>query len=258
MLKKILLTLWFWLVVIIATAITGVLSLLVLTTQILYMIFFPPHKLFDLHDIITIIIENVMAGMIYECMVGPGFWKVSAYTAGDIEMKDLQKGRYILAPNHTSIIDTLLIAMFSNRKTYTFNMKWAWVPGFGQLCLLAGYVGISSGNKSTVVKRISEKVKKGYSVMIYPEGTRSKNPDALQPLKTGAFRIAQNTQTPVLPITIKGTAAAVDRYGLVDTGVIKIAFGEPFDVEKDEGGIQRAIEKYKKIMEKNMNELQND
>jgi 1-acyl-sn-glycerol-3-phosphate acyltransferase len=255
MLKKILLTLWFWLVVIIATAITGILSLLVITSQVLYMIFFPPHKLFDLHDIITMIIENVMAGIIYECMVGPGFWKVIAYTTGDIEMKDLQKGRYILAPNHISIIDTLLIAMFSNRKTYTFNMKWAWVPLFGQLCLLAGYVGISSGNKSTVVEKISQKVEKGYSVMIYPEGTRSKNSDLLQPLKTGAFRIAQNTKTPVLPITFNGTVAAVDRYGLVNTSVIKIAFGEPINVDSDEGGIQRAMEKYKKTMERNMNEL---
>jgi 1-acyl-sn-glycerol-3-phosphate acyltransferase len=75
-------------------------------------------------------------------MSWPGFWTLNIYKDKNIPNTDLSKGPFILAPNHTSIIDTLYIAILNYKKTYSYNLKWSWVPLFGQLCLLADYIGI--------------------------------------------------------------------------------------------------------------------
>ena len=59
-----------------------------------------------------------------------------------------------------------------------------------------------------------EAIKQGNSLMLFPEGTRSRDGN-LQPFKTGAFRLAQKTQVPILPIAIKGTFHAIRKGSLI-------------------------------------------
>jgi 1-acyl-sn-glycerol-3-phosphate acyltransferase len=70
--------------------------------------------------------------------------------------------------------------------------------------------------------------------MIYPEGTRTRNPYVIaNTIKTGAFRISQESKIPVLPIIFNNTFKAVDRYGIVDIANIDIIIATPLEIKED-------------------------
>ena len=64
------------------------------------------------------------------------------------------------------------------------------------------------------MEKSREALRNGNSMMIFPEGTRSKD-GHLQPFKSGAFHLALDTHSPILPIAIKGTSKAIKKGGLL-------------------------------------------
>jgi 1-acyl-sn-glycerol-3-phosphate acyltransferase len=152
------------------------------------------------------------------------------------------RGPFLLAANHNSIVDTLFMAMLPHKKSYTFNAKWSWVPIFGPLCVEAGYVSIDTSNpaqKAQVVSNIIAKMKAGYSMMIYPQGSRSITPEKFltkADLKHGTFTIAKEGNFKVLPICIQGTDQAMRRGGWCDVATINIIVCKPFEVQELEQG----------------------
>jgi 1-acyl-sn-glycerol-3-phosphate acyltransferase len=79
------------------------------------------------------------------------------------------------------------------------------------------YIALDRVKGSSMRKMISDAartIKAGNSVMIFPEGTRSKD-GTIQHFKTGAFHIALSNQTPILPIAIKGTSKAIRKGGFI-------------------------------------------
>lgn len=76
-----------------------------------------------------------------------------------------------------------------------------------------GYIPIERDSPKKAYRSMllaAERVKKGVSVLIFPEGTRS--PDGkLQPFKKGLFLIALKSQASILPITIRGTASILPK-----------------------------------------------
>jgi 1-acyl-sn-glycerol-3-phosphate acyltransferase len=216
-LRKTLVTIWFWL----GVAIGALLAFLATILE--------PYRIFD-HDFITYNIETYMAGTIHYWMTVPGIWRVNIYQTWKVttNFRDLRidEQPVIIAPNHASLIDTLFVALLPLRKTYSYNAKWSWVPVFGWLCILANYVSIDKTDPvklKRVVPRLVEMVRQKYSIMIYPEGSRSKCHGQLMPvLKSGAFRIALESKRQILPVVLKNTAVAVSRYGVVDIAVIEI------------------------------------
>ncbi len=77
------------------------------------------------------------------------------------------------------------------------------------------------------IKKATELIEKGISVLIYPEGTRSKDGNML-PFKEGSFKIAKKTGCAVIPVAMTGTAAIFDDHKpWVKAGPVTITFGEP-------------------------------
>ena len=228
-LRRLFVTIWFWSGAIIATVALGICMVLSGTFT---------------HDNITANIETIMADIIFLWMTVPGFWKLEVSKMSSVKDEDVKqsKGPFLLAANHNSIIDTLFMAKLPYRKTYTFNLKWSWVPIFGQLCVYAGYIGIdtsSSEQKAKVVPKIIDKMKEGYSIMIYPQGTRSLTPeDNLYPshLKHGTFSIAKEGKFKIMPFAIKGSNKALMRGGWADIATIELIQCAPFEVEEVEQG----------------------
>lgn len=237
--RRLLVTLWFWLGIALGTAVTSIL---------VFALFIVRHDMVT-HDLITMLIEDVMAQIIFMWMTVPRLWKVETYHYGcGEEDYHVSKGPFILASNHNSFVDTLFIAILNYRKTYTYNYKYRFAPLFGQLCMLAGYIGIRQGHSAT--PEIEKRVRAGYSIMIYPEGTRNKNPKAgvvAETLRSGAFHVASKTGCSILPIKMVGTEKIVRPFWIADTGTIKVILCAPykvaaeFDLAEEKGRFARII-----------------
>ena len=80
-----------------------------------------------------------------------------------------------------------------------------------------GYISIERSrgrSKLQMMDKAADSIRAGNSVILFPEGTRS--PDGkLQPYKTGAFRLALETRSPILPVVLKGTHHAIKKGGLL-------------------------------------------
>ena len=237
--RKLLCTIWFWTGTVIATLLAAAAVLCTVPCREL--------NQRQTHDRITFHIEYIMARFIYYWMTLPRIWSYKIVYEAEETKEAINKnpGAYVLASNHSSIIDTLFMAMLPFNKTYTYNSKWSKVPVFGKMCVEAGYVGIepASKNRGKIVDKVVKRIQSGYSVMVYPEGTRSRNPTKLMDkIKTGAFRMAQGAQRPVLPLAFLGMYRGMSRYGIVDTAKmccvvctpIFVPSNKPLPKDKDE------------------------
>ena len=156
-------------------------------------------------------------------------------------------GGLILAPNHLSYADWPAIALFSDGyarrypvfmiKSGIFEVKvvgWL-LYKFGQLPVYRG-----RGDAGLVLKQAERALRKGDSVIVYPEGTATRDPD-LWPMvgKTGAARLALTTGAPVIPIAHWG-AQEILPYGskkprLFPRKTVRMAAGPPVDLSAYEG-----------------------
>lgn len=101
------------------------------------------------------------------------------------------------------------------------------------------YIKLKRGDKESIKKMFEtceELIKKGNSIFLFPEGTRS--PDgSLQKFKPGAFVLAKKMKVPILPVVINGTRRALPKYSLKFHGVhefsIRVLDEIPYEVFKD-------------------------
>ncbi|BCG49110.1 Acyl-CoA:1-acyl-sn-glycerol-3-phosphate acyltransferase [Citrifermentans bremense] len=108
------------------------------------------------------------------------------------------------------------------------------VPVFGAAMRRAGYIPLdrSDGRKALKsMKQAAERIASGTSVVIFPEGTRTKD-GKLLPFKRGAFLLAAKAGVPIVPFTINGSWAINPRNRLeLWPGTISVSFGAPIAVK---------------------------
>jgi 1-acyl-sn-glycerol-3-phosphate acyltransferase len=82
---------------------------------------------------------------------------------------------------------------------------------------MADYIVVDRGNevsKEEMLEKSSDCLKKGISIMIFPEGTRSLN-NEIGFFKRGAFQLALQAKVPILPVLIDGTGGILPKHGLI-------------------------------------------
>lgn len=108
----------------------------------------------------------------------------------------------IIIANHTSFLDTLSMGFIPTSIIFVVN-DWVYnSPIFGKAVQLAGYVPASDGMENGESKLI-EYVKQGYSLVIFPEGTRSAN-KVIGRFHKGAFYLAKHYNIDVVPVFLHG------------------------------------------------------
>lgn len=118
------------------------------------------------------------------------------------------EGAQIFASNHVSQFDIVVLTAISPVKTgWVAKKELFMIPFLGWLMKANGHIAIdrSSGRKAlNSLKEAALKVRNGQNIVIFPEGTRSRD-GKLQPFKKGVFHLCTRTGVPIIPIYILGT-----------------------------------------------------
>ncbi len=140
----------------------------------------------------------------------------------------------IYTPNHAGMFDipavflnAPVMPMFIAKKElsmFPFLKQWMWVLD----CVFVDRKN-KDGARSSLHNAI-EMVKNGRSLVIFPEGTRSKN-GKLGKFKGGAMKIAMETGAKVVPVLIEGSRQRLEETGNVTPGTVYVTFLDPIETK---------------------------
>jgi 1-acyl-sn-glycerol-3-phosphate acyltransferase len=127
---------------------------------------------------------------------------------------------YVMVANHLSLLDILVIFRLFSHFKWVSKIENFRVPFIGWNMSLNRYIKLKRGDRDSVIEMMNaceETLGEGNSIMMFPEGTRSKTGE-MRAFKPGAFELALKTRRPILPIAIQGTADALPKRGFVLQG----------------------------------------
>jgi 1-acyl-sn-glycerol-3-phosphate acyltransferase len=131
--------------------------------------------------------------------------------------KALSETTYVIISNHQSVLDILLIECLRYKFKWISKIENINVPVLGWYLRMAGYITVNRGNEESKTEMLTKSymcLKRGISVMIFPEGTRSTDKE-IGFFKRGAFQLAIQADVPILPILIDGTADILPKHGMI-------------------------------------------
>ena len=141
----------------------------------------------------------------------------------------VESGPLILAVNHTSYFDPPLAGICSRRGVYYLARKTLlqW-PFFGPLFPAMNVIPVErDGNDMSALREVIKKIKDGNGVVLFPEGTRSKDGN-IQPARAGIGFVIAKTGAPVLPMRIFGAYDAFPKNSKrLHFTQITVVIGEP-------------------------------
>ena len=147
-------------------------------------------------------------------MFAPGMRR----TVVGVENIDPSKA-YVMVLNHQSMVDIISI--------YNLPLVFKWVskkevyriPLVGRLLWMHGDIVINRASAKEAMQLVHTKgmewLKKGATVSIFPEGTRSKDGE-IHNFKAGAFILAKDAGVPILPVVLDGTSTLVRKGWMIN------------------------------------------
>ncbi|WP_375384074.1 lysophospholipid acyltransferase family protein [uncultured Microbacterium sp.] len=155
-----------------------------------------------------------------------------------------RNGAYILAPNHYTEIDPLVVAVavwrLGRPPRFMAKESLFTVPVVGWALRATGMVPVARSSSSVSARKTivasAALVEHGRGVIVYPEGTLTRDPD-MWPMrgKTGAVRLALEAGIPLIPMAQWGAQELMARYGKKISlwpprKLVTVAVGEPVDL----------------------------
>lgn len=129
----------------------------------------------------------------------------------------------ILIANHTSILDTPTVGLLHPKQIFMMNDRQFRSPFFGRAMRMVG-APPASENHPESLEKIRKKVAQGYSIIIFPEGTRSMT-TTIQRFHKGAFYLAEQLQLDILPLLVHGNVHALPKNdNMLKPGPITLKF----------------------------------
>jgi len=193
-------------------------------------------------SVATIVKTMVLRRPAASVQVYATWWARSICAASGVSVQvegteTLQTGHpYIFAANHQSQFDIFALQGFLGIDFRWLAKKELFrVPIWGAAMRRAGYIPIDRSHGRQAIKSLekaAQKIAKGTSVIIFPEGTRSKD-GKLQKFKSGAMLLAIKSGVPLVPVAITGTYDILPKgHLLVHSGQVRIKVGQPIDTTK--------------------------
>lgn len=146
-----------------------------------------------------------------------------ALRAGNVDLQVFGKENIpaqdgmILYANHQGLFDVLALAADWDRPlAAVLKKELAEVPLLKQIrqCTYSFAMDREDVRQSlTVIKNVTEEVKKGRNFLIFPEGTRSRNGNVMGEFHGGSFRAALKAQCPIVPMCYIDSFKVLDQKG---------------------------------------------
>lgn len=177
--------------------------------------------------------DNVyVAGKLY-CIMG----QLAGITL-DIRVPDSVRtgGPFVFLANHQNSLDLITVCGASQKGMVTVGKKsLVWIPVFGWIYWLTGNILIDRKNKGSAHDTLAYTARKmqerRLSIFMFPEGTRSYG-RGLLPFKTGAFRIAKESDEPIVLVSTTELQNKV-KLNRWNNGVLIIEVSEPQPLPED-------------------------
>ncbi|WP_129715091.1 1-acyl-sn-glycerol-3-phosphate acyltransferase [Pedobacter sp. SYP-B3415] len=139
---------------------------------------------------------------------------------------------HIYVGNHSSYLDAVAIVRCLPQEFSPLGkIEMTRIPVFGWMYrhMVVTIDRSSKESRECSVLRLQERLRQGESVLIFPEGTMNRGPDILLPFYDGAFRLAIETATPVLPFAILNSRKLLPRSDvlMLRPGLVSVIIGEP-------------------------------
>ncbi len=140
------------------------------------------------------------------------------------DLEQIPEGPFVLVCNHLSRFDPMVTTVLMKGRKIAFvskkeNMR---IPIVGNITHQIGYLALDRENPLRAMRTIHKAARyvseKGYTMGIYPEGTRSKNGE-LGEFKTGAFVMAKKAGVPIAVCAIDGTDCYQKRFSFRSTEI---------------------------------------
>jgi len=154
----------------------------------------------------------------------------------EADLSALDPGQpYVFMPNHQSHFDILVLFAILKSWNVRFVAKEELfkIPLFGPAMRRTGHVAILRENSRKAMRAIDEAAdasRRGLSMLIFPEGTRSRDCSTLGEFKIGGMIMALKCERPVAPLIITGTMDVLSRGNrLPSPGTVRVQALAPFD-----------------------------
>jgi 1-acyl-sn-glycerol-3-phosphate acyltransferase len=206
-------TVYFWLVIIIATLVMGPLLAVML--------------LFDRGKWSYLFMSQSWARLLVF---------MSRVRVEAVGLDNIPAGPAVFLCNHQSYFDAISLGAFLPVPVrFVAKRVLTLIPVFGQLLWATGHVIIDRGNPRqafSALDKAAQKIKDGTSIFVFPEGTRSKD-HKLGPFKKGGFVLAIKAGAPVIPISITGTQSMMPKGSFMfrRPRLVRLAIGKPIETK---------------------------
>lgn len=140
-----------------------------------------------------------------------------------------QKGGVCVVSNHVGLFDIALALAFIGRPFgFIAKKELLYAPFINIWIWLLGGLFIDRKNPKKAVLTIEEgvkRIKNGGSMIIFPEGTRSRD-GGLQPFRSGSFKLATQAEAIIIPMTVSGSYEMFEKKHIMQKIPIDVIFGE--------------------------------
>ncbi len=149
---------------------------------------------------------------------GRGFIRIGGWKVRVEGLGNLPPGGAILAANHQSLVDIpLFLTAIPREVRFLAKRELGRIPLFGYAMVAAGNLFIDREDPRDavhLVREATERMDRGQMVVIFPEGTRSRD-GSIGDFKPGAFYLARKTGARLLPVLLDGGHEALPRGALL-------------------------------------------
>jgi 1-acyl-sn-glycerol-3-phosphate acyltransferase len=149
----------------------------------------------------------------------------------------IEQGPAILASNHASFLDPPLVGVACRKEVFYLARKTLFEkPVLGLLLPRINCIPVDRDRGDVgAVRTLLRLLKEGKRVVVFPEGTRSRDGN-LQPARGGLGLIIAKSLAPVVPVRIFGSYAALPRSGGIHFSQVTVVVGKPLIFTKADIG----------------------